>query len=80
MINNLSVTNFEGKAKEFSEILKEQFYPWFAEYMVMKRFEVILNSCIYFAHCKVYRNLLDGVNKLMIKKSCIAVLLGGGNC
>lgn len=40
IINNLSVTNIEAKAKEFTEIFKEQFYPWFAQYMVMKRFEV----------------------------------------
>lgn len=48
MINNISLTNLEAKAKEFTEILKEQFYPWFAQYMVMKRFKVTLNSCIYF--------------------------------
>ncbi|XP_058209894.1 uncharacterized protein LOC131322550 isoform X2 [Rhododendron vialii] len=37
IINNLSSTNFEAKAKEFSEILTEQYYSWFAQYMVMKR-------------------------------------------
>jgi hypothetical protein len=28
----------EAKAKEFSEVLQEQYYPWFAQYMVMKRY------------------------------------------
>ncbi|KAL4586993.1 hypothetical protein LXL04_011641 [Taraxacum kok-saghyz] len=37
IINNLSAANIEAKAKEFTEILKEQYYPWFAQYMVMKR-------------------------------------------
>lgn len=37
IINNLAVANLEAKAKEFMEILKEQYYPWFAQYMVMKR-------------------------------------------
>lgn len=37
IINNLSAANVEAKAKEFSEILNPQFYPWFAQYMVMKR-------------------------------------------
>ena len=37
IINNISVANVEAKAKEFTEILKEQHYPWFAQYMVMKR-------------------------------------------
>lgn len=37
IINNLSSANIETKAKEFTEVLKEQYYPWFAQYMVMKR-------------------------------------------
>jgi CCR4-NOT transcription complex subunit 1 len=28
----------EAKAKEFNEVLLEQYYPWFAQYMVMKRY------------------------------------------
>lgn len=39
MINNISTANIEAKAKEFTEILKEQYYPWFAQYMVIKRLE-----------------------------------------
>nr|GFC27309.1 hypothetical protein [Tanacetum cinerariifolium] len=26
----------EPKAKEFTKVLKEESYPWFAQYMVMK--------------------------------------------
>ncbi|KAD3069237.1 hypothetical protein R6Q59_016720 [Mikania micrantha] len=37
IINNLSAANIEAKAKEFTEVLKEQYYAWFAQYMVMKR-------------------------------------------
>lgn len=37
MINNISLSNMDMKAKEFSEVLKEQYYPWFAQYMVMRR-------------------------------------------
>lgn len=37
IINNLAIQNVDAKAKEFAEILKEQYYPWFAQYMVMKR-------------------------------------------
>lgn len=40
IINNLSAANIEAKAKELTEILKEQYYPWFAQYMVMKRLEI----------------------------------------
>lgn len=40
MINNLSSSNIEAKAKEFTELLSEQHYPWFAQYMVMKRLEI----------------------------------------
>nr|GEW66739.1 retrovirus-related Pol polyprotein from transposon TNT 1-94 [Tanacetum cinerariifolium] len=37
IINNLSIANIEPKAKEFIEVLKEEYYPWFTQYMVMKR-------------------------------------------
>ncbi|OIT36093.1 PREDICTED: CCR4-NOT transcription complex subunit 1 [Nicotiana attenuata] len=37
IINNLSAANIEAKAKEFTGIVEEQYYPWFAQYMVMKR-------------------------------------------
>nr|GEW92477.1 hypothetical protein [Tanacetum cinerariifolium] len=30
IINNLSIANIEPKAKEFIEVLKEEYYPWFA--------------------------------------------------
>ena len=39
MINNISLTNIEAKARELTEILNEKYYPWFAEYMVMKRWK-----------------------------------------
>lgn len=40
IINNLSSANIEAKAKEIAEFLKEEYYPWFAQYMVMKRLEI----------------------------------------
>lgn len=39
MINNMSTSNVDVKAKEFTEILSELYYPWFAQYMVMKRYD-----------------------------------------
>lgn len=38
IINNLSPANAEAKAREFSEFFQEQYYPWFAQYLVMKRY------------------------------------------
>ncbi|GJS91328.1 CCR4-NOT complex component [Tanacetum coccineum] len=37
IINNLSAANIDIKAKECKEILDEQYYTWFAQYLVMKR-------------------------------------------
>lgn len=37
IINNISWTNLEAKAKECVEVLNEEYYPWFAQYIVMKR-------------------------------------------
>ncbi|XP_047937913.1 CCR4-NOT transcription complex subunit 1 isoform X1 [Salvia hispanica] len=56
IINNLSAANVEAKAKEFSEILNPQFYPWFAQYMVMKRASIETNF-----H-DLYLKFLDKVN------------------
>lgn len=55
MINNISTSNMDAKAKEFGEILKEQYYPWFAQYMVMKRWKICLItsfgiSCFHIDH------------------------------
>lgn len=46
IMNNVSAANVESKGKEFSEILSIQYYPWFAQYMVMKRYML---SCYMYA-------------------------------
>uniref|UniRef100_A0A1D1XGX4 CCR4-NOT transcription complex subunit 1 n=1 Tax=Anthurium amnicola TaxID=1678845 RepID=A0A1D1XGX4_9ARAE len=56
MINNISTTNTDAKAKEFTEILNEEYYPWFAQYMVMKRASIEPNF-----H-DLYLKFLDKVN------------------
>ena len=37
IMNNISITNLDQKAKECLEVLKDDYHPWFAQYMVMKR-------------------------------------------
>lgn len=44
IINNLSVGSIETKSKQFSEILKERFYTWFAKYLVIKRWETFIDQ------------------------------------
>ncbi|KAI3986448.1 hypothetical protein MKX01_037730 [Papaver californicum] len=65
MINNLSVANFETKAKEFTDVLKEEFYPWFAQYMVMRRVSLELNL-----H-DLYLKFLDKVNSNFLNKEIV---------
>ncbi|KAJ4827650.1 hypothetical protein Tsubulata_008272 [Turnera subulata] len=65
IINNISTTNVEAKAKEFTEILKEQYYPWFAQYMVMKRASIEPNF-----H-DVYLKFLDKVNSKALNKEIV---------
>uniref|UniRef100_A0A7I4E1I6 CCR4-Not complex component Not1 C-terminal domain-containing protein n=1 Tax=Physcomitrium patens TaxID=3218 RepID=A0A7I4E1I6_PHYPA len=43
IINNISWTNLEAKAEECAEIL-EEYYPWFAQYVVMKRASIEPNN------------------------------------
>ncbi|KAK4372034.1 hypothetical protein RND71_007418 [Anisodus tanguticus] len=65
IINNLSAANIEAKAKEFTEILKEQYYPWFAQYMVMKRASIEPNF-----H-DLYLKFLDKANSKALYKEIV---------
>ncbi|XP_008796100.2 CCR4-NOT transcription complex subunit 1-like isoform X2 [Phoenix dactylifera] len=65
MINNISTSNMDAKAKEFSEVLKEQYYPWFAQYMVMKRASIEPNF-----H-DMYLKFLDKVNSKSLNKELV---------
>ncbi|XP_019427326.1 PREDICTED: CCR4-NOT transcription complex subunit 1-like isoform X1 [Lupinus angustifolius] len=62
IINNISVANADTKAKEVTEILKEQYYPWFAQYMVMKRASIEPNF-----H-DLYLTFLEKVNSKALNK------------
>ncbi|KAK1261309.1 hypothetical protein QJS04_geneDACA021630 [Acorus gramineus] len=65
MINNLSATNMDAKAKEFIEILKEEYYPWFAQYIVMKRASIEPNF-----H-DLYLKFLEKVNSKSLNKEIV---------
>ncbi|KAJ4727200.1 putative Ccr4-not transcription complex [Melia azedarach] len=65
IINNISALNVEAKAKEFTEILKDQYYPWFAQYMVMKRASIEPNF-----H-DLYLKFLDKVNSKALNKEIV---------
>ncbi|KAL0554878.1 hypothetical protein IC582_008808 [Cucumis melo] len=65
MINYISLANLEAKAKEFTEISKEQFYPWFAHYMVMKR------ASIEPDFHDLYLKFLDRVNSKALSKEIV---------
>ncbi|XP_022770231.1 CCR4-NOT transcription complex subunit 1-like isoform X3 [Durio zibethinus] len=65
IINNISAANIEAKGKEFTDILKEQYYPWFAQYMVMKRASIEPNF-----H-DLYLKFLDKVHSKALNKEII---------
>ncbi|GAB2232300.1 hypothetical protein Drorol1_Dr00011332, partial [Drosera rotundifolia] len=65
IVNNVSATTVESKAKEFSEILNEQYYTWFAQYMVMKRASIEPNF-----H-ELYLKFLEKVNSKGLIKEII---------
>ncbi|VVC94202.1 unnamed protein product, partial [Leptidea sinapis] len=65
IFNNLSQLNLQTKCDELKEILTEEFYPWLAQYLVMKRASIELNF-----HA-LYSNFLDvlkikEVNRLVL--------------
>ncbi|KAF2537557.1 hypothetical protein F2Q68_00018501 [Brassica cretica] len=65
IMNNVSAANVESKGKEFSEILSIQYYPWFAQYMVMKR--VSTEQQFY----DLYLKFLDKVNSQQLYKEIV---------
>lgn len=65
IINNISSANLDTKAKEFMEVLKEQYYPWFAQYMVMKRASIEPNF-----H-DTYLKFLDKINSRVLHKEVV---------
>ncbi|KAL3616494.1 hypothetical protein CASFOL_039884 [Castilleja foliolosa] len=65
IVNNLSLANIEAKGKTISEILHEQYYPWFAQYMVMKRASIEINF-----H-DLYLKFLDKVNLKPLNKEIV---------
>ncbi|VVB06762.1 unnamed protein product [Arabis nemorensis] len=65
IINNVSATNIDSKGKEFTEILSTQYYPWFAQYMVMKR------ASIEGKFHDLYLKFLAKVNSQLLYKEII---------
>ncbi|KAJ4795845.1 transcription regulator [Rhynchospora pubera] len=65
IVNNISTSNMEAKAKEFNEVLQEQYFPWFAQYMVMKRASIEPNF-----H-DLYLKFLDKVNSKALNKEIL---------
>ncbi|KAL2234042.1 UNVERIFIED_CONTAM: CCR4-NOT transcription complex subunit 1 [Sesamum indicum] len=59
IINNLSAANVEAKAKEFTEILNEQYYPWFAQASIETNFH------------DLYLKFLDKVNLKALNKEIV---------
>lgn len=65
IINNLSAANIEAKAKEFTEILEEQYYPWFGQYIVMTRASIEPNFHM------LYLNLLEKANSARLNEEVV---------
>eukprot|EP00252_Welwitschia_mirabilis_P002749 TRINITY_DN12719_c0_g2_i1.p1 TRINITY_DN12719_c0_g2~~TRINITY_DN12719_c0_g2_i1.p1 ORF type:complete len:2025 (+),score=405.51 TRINITY_DN12719_c0_g2_i1:577-6075(+) len=65
MINNISANNLDAKSKEFLEVLKEPYYPWFAQYMVMKRASIEPNF-----H-DLYLRFLEKINSKALHREII---------
>lgn len=61
IVNNMAKSNFESKSKEIKEILKPEYYSWFANYLVVKKVSAQPNF-----H-QMYLSVLDaiGVNTLV---------------
>lgn len=68
IFNNLSQLNLKTKCDELRELVTEEYYPWLAQYLVMKRASLEVNFHV------LYSNFLDTLNinevyKLVIKET-----------
>jgi len=62
IVNNVSVSNLDSKAKEMKGLLKESYFRWFSKYLVVKRASIEPNF-----H-SLYISLLDAIElPLLIK-------------
>ncbi|KNA22767.1 hypothetical protein SOVF_031520 isoform A [Spinacia oleracea] len=65
MFNNIGPSTVEKKATEFLELIKEDCYPWFAQYMVMRRASVEPN------YQEMYLKFLDKINSKALYKEIV---------
>ncbi|KAG5552398.1 hypothetical protein RHGRI_010466 [Rhododendron griersonianum] len=65
LLQRYSRIRHKTKAKEFSEILTEQYYSWFAQYMVMKRASIEPNFP------DLYLKFIDKVNSKPLNKEIV---------
>ncbi|XP_045510260.1 CCR4-NOT transcription complex subunit 1 isoform X1 [Colias croceus] len=68
IFNNLSQLNLQAKCDELKEIITDEYFPWLAQYLVMKRASIELNFHV------LYSNFLDvlklrEINKLVTKET-----------
>ncbi|XP_015598376.1 CCR4-NOT transcription complex subunit 1 isoform X7 [Cephus cinctus] len=68
IFNNLSQLNLQQKCDEIREIVTEEYWPWMAQYLVMKRASIELNFHV------LYSNFLDclklpEVNKMVTRET-----------
>lgn len=69
LINNLSSSNLEQKAKELKELLTEEYWPWFCNYMVVKRAAQEQNFHL------LYATMLNALQVKISSKHLLAVLV-----
>ncbi|XP_022241734.1 CCR4-NOT transcription complex subunit 1-like [Limulus polyphemus] len=62
IINNLSQINLAQKTEEFKELVKEDYWPWASQYLVMKRASIEHNF-----HT-LYSNFLDTLRQVDLSK------------
>lgn len=80
IINSLTKTNMRNKAKELKSILKPEHYPFFVQYMVVKRISTEPNfHKLYLQLCELLQ--VDGLFKLFVDCTVdnIKLLLGSEN-
>ncbi|KAG8039882.1 hypothetical protein G9C98_000611 [Cotesia typhae] len=68
IFNNLSQINLQAKCDEIREIVTEEFWPWIAQYLVMKRASIELNFHVLYSNFLDYLKVPE-VNRLVTRET-----------
>ena len=74
LINNLSTANLDSKSETLKDVLPREFWPWFSNYMVVKRAAQVRSVDLYGVAQQLLSAPLDMYHATFIVSKCSEVI------